>query len=250
VVINSTFPELNDEALDRIGAKLMKEGYSADLNFPVLEMFSESTLKALDAVTARGFIDERRVGIGGISHGTFVPLYMIQRHDRISAMSISSPNWSIMTYYATTPKMRGIVHGMKGVVGLADWVPRPTTDGLLNWYNKIDIAEHVNQIKTPILMQLSDEEAIYMLRLMRNMEDAGKPYDAYIFHDETHIKWQPAHLKTIMNRNLDWFRFWLQNYKDPSELKSAQYATWEQLRRLQCANSPGPNTHCDTDQGN
>jgi hypothetical protein len=33
-----------------------------------------------------------------------------------------------------------------------------------------------------------------------------------------------------MNRNLDWFRFWLQSYEDPGDAKEEQYSRWHALR--------------------
>jgi hypothetical protein len=35
-----------------------------------------------------------------------------------------------------------------------------------------------------------------------------------------------------MERNLDWFRFWLQGYEDPDESKRPQYVRWRALRKL------------------
>jgi hypothetical protein len=33
--------------------------------------------------------------------------------------------------------------------------------------------------------------------------------------------------------NVDWFRFWLQGYVDTNPIKSAQYARWMALKKLQ-----------------
>ena len=80
-------------------------------------------------------------------------------------------------------------------------------------------------------MQLSAYETFGMLPLIRGLADAQKPYDAYIFPNETHIKWQPSHLHAIVHRNLDWFRFWLQDYEDPDPAKADQYDRWRDLRK-------------------
>jgi dipeptidyl aminopeptidase/acylaminoacyl peptidase len=197
--------------------------YSVDLDYPHITMLMESTVRALDAVVKRGFIDERRVSIGGVSHGTFVPLYMMQKYDRIAAISISSPHWGPLQYYWSTQKSRDVAarfgvnkHGVKA------W------DG-------IDIAEHVETIEAPVLMQLAAHETFGLIKLIRNLADAGKPYDTYVFPGETHIKWQAAHLYNINRRNLDWFRFWLQDYEDPSPGKAEQYQKWRKLREVQRA---------------
>ena len=63
----------------------------------------------------------------------------------------------------------------------------------------------------------------------------GKPVEIFIYPNELHIKNQPKHRFEIYNRNLDWMRFWLQDYEDPNSSKSQQYARWRKLRELQVA---------------
>jgi hypothetical protein len=196
----------------------MQQLYSAELGYPHLSMLMESTLRALDVVAKRGFIDERRVGIGGVSHGTFVPLYMMQKYDRIAAISISSPHWGPLQYYASSRKARDAMAAFDS--------PRLAAD----FWDDIDIAARVDTIEAPILMQLAAHESYALIPLIRNLADAGKPYDAYVFPAETHIKWQAAHLHAITSRNLDWFRFWLQDYEDPDPARSQQYRHWRELR--------------------
>jgi hypothetical protein len=45
-----------------------------------------------------------------------------------------------------------------------------------------------------------------------------------------------AHRDAAYRRNLDWFRFWLQDYEDAAPEKREQYERWQGLRKLQCAN--------------
>jgi len=62
------------------------------------------------------------------------------------------------------------------------------------------------------------------------LQDAGRPAEMVVFPDEYHVKWQPAHRLAIYNRNLDWFRFWLQDYEDPDPAKTEQYTRWRKFR--------------------
>lgn len=231
VVLNLAFPWPDPEAVERLGLtnKLMRTLYSADLDFPHLTMLTHSTVAGLDAALARGFIDARRVGMGGVSHGTFVPLHLAWKVGRVSALSISSPVWGPHEYYWGTRKQREMELSDGGVADDLGWRLKPEGAGREFW-SQIDPADHVNEIRAPILMQLADQEAYALLRLIRHLDDAGRPYDAYIFRNENHIKWQPAHLKSIQARNLDWFRFWLQGYEDPAPEKEAQYKHWRNLK--------------------
>jgi dipeptidyl aminopeptidase/acylaminoacyl peptidase len=234
VVINMNFPTLTDKA-ERLGAGMMKTIYSFDLDFPHLALLMESTRAGLKAAEDRGFVDRARVGVGGVSQGTFGPLYWLQNYDELAAISISSPHWGPHEYYWGTPKIRRHSLTAYGDKGNEEWRPSPVGSGGAFW-NKIDVADHVDDIETPILMNLADSETLALIKLLRNLDDAGRPYDAYIFKDETHFKWQPAHIATIMQRNLDWFQYWLQDYKRADASVAGQYRDWDQLRAQQCRN--------------
>jgi dipeptidyl aminopeptidase/acylaminoacyl peptidase len=225
VVLSTNFPTGSPEAMVRYGEKYIQLAYSADLGFPHLSMYMESTVRALDTVAARGFIDEQRVGIGGVSHGAFVPLYLVQKYDRIAAVAVSGGSWSRDEYYWPTPLGRASL----GVMG--NWMMKPVGPGLDFW-KQIDLADNVETIEAPILINVPAHETYSLTRLLNHMTEAGKPYDAYVFPMETHLKWQAAHLDAIMRRNLDWFRFWLQSHEDPDPDKAEQYSRWRKLREL------------------
>ena len=230
VVLSLSFPMPSAAVMDRLGGAAMHQLYSADLGYPHLSMLAASTLRGLDTVIERGFLDVSKIGIGGVSHGTFVPLYIVQQRDRFAAVSISSPHWGPIQYYLPTRKGRR-AESSANAGGYVEWVVKPEGAGAKFW-SQIDLADHVQAIEAPILMNLADRETVALLRLIRNMDEAGKPYQAYVFPQEGHIKWQPAHLDTIMRRNVDWFRFWLQDHEDPEPEKRSQYERWRELRRL------------------
>lgn len=239
VVLNTNFP-LPVMSEGMTGPDFMKLLYSGELDFPHLTTLMKSTLRALDLVAQRGFVDERRVGIGGVSHGSFVPLYMLQKEDRLAAVSIAGGHWSPVQYYGSAPSRTGTPRDR-------EWYPAPFGDGL-SWWNRIDVAQHVDQIEAPILFNFSDAELYTGLTLMRHMEDERKPFDAYVFPNEYHIKWQPAHRQALYRRNLDWFRFWLQDYEDPAPEKQEEYTRWRQLRELQCKNARSLRNNCSDRQ--
>lgn len=232
VVLRLEFPAPDARRLAAMQGSMMRQLYSAELGFPHLTMYMESTVRGLDVATGRGFIDAARVGIGGVSHGSFVPLYMLQKYDRIAAISISGPSWGPQEYYAETRRRREAAVAASGKIGYDSWMPKPEGEGRDYW-RRIDISDHVATIEAPMLMHLADREAGGAQKLLRYLWDASKPYDAYIFPGETHFKWQPAHLQAIFTRNLDWFRFWLQGKEDSAPGKAEQYRRWHRLREQQ-----------------
>ncbi|HET9445548.1 MAG TPA: hypothetical protein VFO35_04770, partial [Steroidobacteraceae bacterium] len=54
-----------------------------------------------------------------------------------------------------------------------------------------------------------------------------------------------AHRLAVYNRNVDWFRFWLQDIEDPEPGKAEQYERWRKLRQLQCENKRSLRDYCN-----
>ncbi|MFC5526776.1 hypothetical protein ACFPPA_13625 [Rhodanobacter ginsengisoli] len=80
-----------------------------------------------------------------------------------------------------------------------------------------------------MLMQMAEQEyrsaldyAVPLIRVHRA--------EVYVFPNELHQKFQPHHKLAVYQRNLDWFRFWLQGYEDPAPDKAGQYRTWRTMR--------------------
>jgi hypothetical protein len=236
VVLKTTFPSPLDPVA-RLGALLMKKSYAPELHFPHISMYAQSTLKALDLIEGKGFIDATRVGIGGVSHGSFVSLYLLQTSQRIAAATTSSPGWSAFEYYADLDRSRAVTK---------DFPPDPETNTGRLFYSAMDVANNVGKIHSPVLMNLAAVESYDLIRFIALMRNAEKPTDVYIFPNETHEKWQPVHLRVIMERNLDWFRFWLQGIEDINAGKSDQYARWEVMCRQQVKRNPIRQTACIT----
>jgi acetyl esterase/lipase len=58
----------------------------------------------------------------------------------------------------------------------------------------------------------------------------GKPVEQFIYPGAPHVFDSPSQRMASMQRNLDWFRFWLQDYEDPDPHKAEQYRRWRALR--------------------
>jgi hypothetical protein len=108
-------------------------------------------------------------------------------------------------------------------------------------WKEISPAYQLDRIKAPILFQLPEKEyrgsLDYAIPLIRRHQA-----DMYVFPYETHIKYQPRHKLAVYERNVDWFRFWLQGYENPDPTKREQYVHWREMRDQQCKRlgSKGP----------
>ena len=235
VVLNSQFPmswSMLAECADF--ACTMPRAYDPDQGYPHISTYAASTFAAIDAAAERANIDLSRVGIGGVSHGAFVPVYMVQLRDRLAALSVAGGSWSQEEYYSgPLPEPTAPPRDPS-----AFWPKDP------DFWSAIDLSHHLDTVEAPMLFHFADSEVSSSYRLMRDLADARLPFEAFTFPNEFHFKFQPAHRLNIYNRNLDWFRFWLQDYEDPDPAKAQQYTRWRGLRRLQCRNPRALRNYC------
>lgn len=180
----------------------------------------EAIVRRLDAA---GRIDSKRVGMGGLSFGSEVTMWVAYNTDLLAAASISSPALEPAYYW---------IHGVRG---------RDNHDKLFEaWrlgdpevtherWKLLSAALNVERIKAPVLMQMPEQEARVIPELHARLTNSPTPAELYVFPDEPHIKFLPRHKLAAYRRNLDWFRFWLQGHVDPDPLKRAQYQRWTAL---------------------
>lgn len=184
----------------------------------------DSLTRGLDLALARGDIDANRIGIGGFSDGSTTARFALINANRYAAAAIShcclEPH-SALTY-------GGIAQGA--------WFrslgyPKATEHNPDFW-GPMSLAMNAAQARTPLLMQLSDDEYIQALETFGALRDHDRPVEMLVFPGEHHLKWQPLHRAAVYERNLDWFAFWLQDYVDPDPAKAAQYGRWEAMKAL------------------
>jgi dipeptidyl aminopeptidase/acylaminoacyl peptidase len=180
----------------------------------------ESAVKLL---SARGEIDPAKVGMGGLSFGSEVTLWVATHSQLLSAASVSSPSVSPLYYLIGSLKGDDFTKGLLDLWGLGS--PSKT----LERWKMLSPLFSLDSIRVPILMQTPEQEYIFALDYEIPLIRAHR-MDLYVFPDEPHQKFQPRHKLAVYNRNLDWFRFWLQDYEDPAVSKRLQYVRWRAMR--------------------
>ena len=192
----------------------------------------ESAVKLL---SAQGRINQTRVGMGGLSYGSEVTLWTLVHSDVVSAASVSSTSVT-PTYYLFNSLRDAFRSDLRKLwrLGAPDETPK-------RW-REISPLYQIDKIRAPILFQMIEQEyrmaMDYALPLARRHQA-----DIYVFPDEPHIKFQPKHKLAVYQRNLDWFRFWLQGYEDPNPGKTAQYRIWHNLKGKTARPRPSPGAH-------
>jgi len=179
-------------------------------------------LAGTNAAIATGSVDPGRIGITGLSDGATSARFALINSNHFSAAAISScclePK-TVMTYggIAWAEFNRAVGYPPATVDSHAFWAP-------------MSIALNASRIRTPLLMQLADDEYLLSLEAFEALRETGAPSEMYVFPGEHHVKWQPRHKLAVFQRTLDWFSFWLKCETDPAPEKAAQYRRWQAMR--------------------
>jgi len=207
---------------------------SGDFSNAILHWDSpESGLKAAIAeLDQMGIIDPSRVGITGLSRGAEIVHYGISHSDlfRAAIASDDSDARSPFFFYLAGRVWRNAFAEW----GLAGW---PEGSSSPRWH-RLSASLNVDKIHTPLLVNASDSEYVGGLDEFNSLEVLHKPVEMFVYTNELHIKNQPKHRYEIYERNVDWMRFWLQDYESPEPSKREQYERWHHLRELRDADEP------------
>ncbi|MEG8131392.1 Atxe2 family lasso peptide isopeptidase [Xanthomonas hortorum pv. gardneri] len=197
-------------------------GYTMD----ALERHGEGLAAVESAVallSVQAGIDRTRVGMGGLSFGGAVTLWTATESNLLAAASVANPVVSPTYYLLGSMKGEPFLKGLRQMWGLG--APEQTPE---RW-KALSPAFKLDRIRAPILFQHSEQEYLYALDYVIPLLRAQRA-ELYVFPNEPHQKFQPQHKLSVYARNVDWFRFWLQDYRDAAPEKAAQYARWRAIK--------------------
>lgn len=178
---------------------------------------------AITELDRRGIADPARVGMGGLSFGSEVAMWTATHSKLLKAVSIASVQAEPAYYWFNAGAGRDFFRqNLEKVWGLGP----PDTD-LADWRRRSPSLQ-VDRIDAPVLMQLPEQEARQSPELQARLTAAGKG-ELHVFPFAPHIKVEPRQKYSVYQRNLDWFRYWLQGHIDPDPGKADQYARWARL---------------------
>jgi dipeptidyl aminopeptidase/acylaminoacyl peptidase len=213
-------------------ATLASEGIStlcinhAPLRYNAVKRYNEglsAVESAVNMLASEGEIDRTKVGMGGLSFGTEITMWTAFNSDLLAAISITSAMWSRSMFLDGTIQGDKFFKTMRKVwqLGSFDETPRQ--------WKRIGLEFNLDKIKAPVLMQMPEQEYGWMLDSTVPLIRAKKA-DLYVFPNSPHFKFEPDQLLAANQRNVDWFRFWLQGYEDPNPSKATQYKIWREMQ--------------------
>ncbi len=189
-------------------------------NVEAYRIAADGIAAAIDLLARDGRVDRARVGMGGVSFGGEVAVWLAIHTRLLRAISVANVMATPTYYWLNAVKGREVPGVLKAGWGLGD----PDRDRK-NW-RLVSPSMNADRITIPFLMQVPEQEYRPNVDLLARLQAAGRPAELWAFPGEMHIKWQPRHQFVANIRNFDWFRFWLAGEADPDPAKADQYVRW------------------------
>ncbi|MES2902936.1 MAG: Atxe2 family lasso peptide isopeptidase [Pseudomonadota bacterium] len=185
-----------------------------------------ASIKAgIDQAIALGLVDGSKMGITGLSDGAATVQFALINSRLFRAAAISSCCDGPSSIHFAADRGYGELLGAAGFPGPGDAAP--------DFWNQYSLAANADRVRTPILMQLTEDEFRFALETFVSLDHARQPVEMFVFPGAFHQKWRPAQRLAVYRRAIDWFDYWLNGKADPDAAKRDQYARWRALAERQ-----------------
>lgn len=231
VVISVDKPEFMREAAVMNRDAFETYGYADD--FRDRRNTFEGDRRLLRRLQDEGLVDSRRVAITGLSAGSEMVHYALQRSDDFAA-AIASQGANDATLLAMVPSGWARRLWMK-MLNAETIVPR-TGDPLL----ALAWSSMPERLQAPLLLNVGQNELMFGFEGVQALIDAERPVEVRVFPDETHVKFHPASYAGVYDNNIRWLQFWLQGVVDPDPAYSQVYARWTAMKARLKRETPPP----------
>ena len=184
-----------------------------------------------DLLTDRGIIDKDRVAIGGFSRTSWMVDFTLT-HSNYSFSAASSADSGIYTYEGYF--QHNSIEAMKAA---ETELGGPPYGGSFQYWLDYCPPFQANNVRAAVLMEYTgtDKSGFEFFTALSRL---GKAVEFYRYPRGSHPLDTPYERVASLQRNVDWFRFWMQGYEGTSpSYDPGQYARWRALREQQRWNS-------------
>jgi dipeptidyl aminopeptidase/acylaminoacyl peptidase len=176
---------------------------------------------AIDLALATGAVDSDRMGITGWSDGASTVQWALINSSLFKVASLSSCCEDIYAYpLASGPAYSKLTRDF----GYKFFEP-----GTETFWRPMSLVLNVEQVDAPILIQNVDSEYEVGLDILEVYRRKNRPIELYVFENETHYKWQPAHRLAVYERTTEWFEFWLMQRLNCDPARAEQNRRWMEM---------------------
>lgn len=194
---------------------------------------------AVRELTRLNIIDPSKVGIIGFSRSGWYTEFALFRGTTRFAAATAADNvqFNLEGYWHTNTQ--------PAILSSDAMYGGPPYGASLESWMKYSISFNLDKIHTPLLLEVmgygvaDDKIGSSPLNLSSRYEITTglnrlkRPVELYYYPTEQHQPDHPRARLASLQRNIDWYRFWLQGYERPSPEDPGQYNRWRQMRHLQ-----------------
>jgi dipeptidyl aminopeptidase/acylaminoacyl peptidase len=180
----------------------------------------------IEQLDAKGLIDPHRVGMMGHSLSGFWVQLAITQTDLFEAVEMHNGGTSSEpgTYWESGSKLfRELQEHIMG---------GPPYGETLQNYLGYSMTLNASRIHVPVLMEYDAMAALSAMEYYEALQHYGIPVDFFVYPNDGHVTQRPEHRFMSMQRNLDWFEFWLLGKENSAELNTQQFERWRQFRSV------------------
>lgn len=177
---------------------------------------------AIDLMDSQGMADRDNVGIVGFSRTSWLTDFTLT-HSTYKFRAASSADGGIYTYggyfrYNRSADMQGDETQIGG----------PPYDETFKLWLKYATPFNASRVTAPILMEYTGTAETGM-EFFVALSRLGKAVEMYRYPNGEHPLDTPFERVASLQRNVDWFRFWMQGYERQSPQDSSQYVRWRSM---------------------
>jgi dipeptidyl aminopeptidase/acylaminoacyl peptidase len=182
---------------------------------------------AIDLLAERGLADKNNVGIVGFSRTSWLTDFTLthSRYNFAAASSADSGTYSYGGYFRKNSA--AIMKSWDDQLG-----GPPYGDSLKN-YLEYAPPFNADKVRAPVLMEYTGDVS-FAFEFFDSLARQGKAVELYSYPKGAHPLDTPFERLASLQRNVDWFRFWMQGFESKApEYDPDQFIRWRLLRRQQ-----------------
>jgi hypothetical protein len=187
----------------------------------------EGYRSAIESLVKMGLIDRSRVGVVGFSWTCWYVISTLIKDPTLFAAATIADGLdnSYMQYILFCVGSYPLQRQIERIRGTS-----PFGEGLKRWVEDAP-GFHLDQVRTPLRIEaIGPSSVLQEWEIYSSLRLQSKPVDLIYFPRGTHIHQKPLERLESQQGNIDWLRFWLQDYEDPDPSKRRQYERWEGIR--------------------
>lgn len=185
----------------------------------------EAILDFVRQATERGLVDPHRIGITGLSDGAETVYDMLADAPIFAAAVASSPptdpiGWALLPQSFRDRQREQAV--------AAPW--DQSAPQWIAWWRENTTSNHVGAMRAPLMLNLSETEALRAFPLIAHINESDLPLETYIYPGAYHLKWRPSQIQAAQYRTIAWFEFWLRGRNVNDADDPQRTARWTAMR--------------------